>query len=346
MDYGLVLAGGGMRGAYQIGVWRALMEMNIKITAIAGTSIGAINGAMFTQGDYESAEKLWREMRPSDIVAPTHDILKDGIVDMAPLENLLRRVVDEDKIRKSPIDFGVAAFSLRDKSGICKFKSEIPEGRMIDYLMASACVPGIKARRIDGDILIDGGVSNNMPINMLAGRNMKNIISVDIKGIGLNTNIDLSGKNVINIVFEHPETGVAEVNTDGIKLSIRSGYIGCMRAFGRIEGDKYAIISESCRQARRTYSETLLSELETAAAIFDIDRYRIYSVDELIGLTLDAYRAYEKNLDGAEGAFEKIRQLGDKAVVVYLVRNKGTALSLLPLYRHAASAIAYFLDEK
>lgn len=344
MDYGLVLAGGGMRGAYQIGVWRALMEMNINITAIAGTSIGAINGAMFAQGDSENAEKLWRDIRPEDIVAPTADILKDGIADMTPLENLLKQVLDEDKLRKSPVDFGIAAFSLRDKGGICKFKSEIPHGKMIDYIMASACVPGVKARRVDGDILIDGGVSNNMPVNMIAGRNMKNIILVDIKGIGINTDIDVSGKNVIEIVFERPETGVAEVDTDGIRRSIRSGYVGCMRAFGRVEGEKYAIISESMRKARQMYSRSLISDLEAAAEIFDIDGYRVYSFDELRELTIDAYREYEKTLDGADSAFEKIRHLGDKAITVYLVRNKGAVP--LPSCRRAASAIAYFLDEK
>lgn len=346
MDYGLVLAGGGMRGAYQIGVWQALMEMNIKITAIAGTSIGAINGAMFAQGDYKNAEKLWREIRPEDIVSPSTDILKDGIADMKPLESLLRKVVNEDKIRKSPVDFGMAAFSLRDKGGICKFKSEIPHGKLIDYIMASACVPGVKARRVDGDILIDGGVSNNMPVNMLAKRNMKNIISVDIKGIGLNTDIDLSGKNVIEIVFEHPETGIAEVNSDGIRRSIRSGYIGCMRAFGRIEGEKYAVISESMRMARKTYSQKLISDLEAAAEIFDIDKYCIYSVYDLAEATLSAYREYEKTLDSADSAFEKILKLGDKAVTSYIIRNKVNALPLFPACRRAASAIKYFSEEK
>ena len=49
-DYCLVLAGGGMRGAYQVGVWNALQELNIHISAVAGTSIGAINAAFITAG--------------------------------------------------------------------------------------------------------------------------------------------------------------------------------------------------------------------------------------------------------------------------------------------------------
>jgi len=53
----LVLSGGGARGAYQIGVWKALRELNIDIVAVYGTSVGAINGALIAYGDYDFAEK-------------------------------------------------------------------------------------------------------------------------------------------------------------------------------------------------------------------------------------------------------------------------------------------------
>lgn len=49
--YGLILAGGGAKGAYQIGAWKAMRELDIEFEAIAGASIGAINGAMIAQGD-------------------------------------------------------------------------------------------------------------------------------------------------------------------------------------------------------------------------------------------------------------------------------------------------------
>ena len=59
---GLVLAGGGGKGAYHIGVWRALREYGVEqnIQAISGTSVGALNGALFALGDYELAESIWR----------------------------------------------------------------------------------------------------------------------------------------------------------------------------------------------------------------------------------------------------------------------------------------------
>lgn len=354
MDYGLVLAGGGMRGAYQIGVWRALTEMKIRITAVAGASIGAINGAMFVQGDYKKAEQFWREIKPDDIIAPIitdsgemRDIIKEGIVDMSPLEKLLSGVVDERKLRKSPIDFGIAAFSLNKKTGISKFKSEIPKGKIVDYLMASACIPGVKARKVGDDTFMDGGVSNNMPVDMLAARGMNNLICVDIKGIGICKDIDLSGKNVIEIVFDKPETGVAEVDSKGIDLSIKAGYIDCLRAFGRVEGDKYAFMSKDYRTVTGMYSKELILSLETAAEIFGMDVRSIYIFDELVKSTLNAYRKYEAAMDSNSGTLEKIRNLGDRAVTAHLVKNGGDSLggSLFAACKRAASAIIYFSRE-
>lgn len=52
-EYGLVFDGGGARGAYQIGAWRALSEAGVKISAVAGTSVGALNGALVCMGDLE-----------------------------------------------------------------------------------------------------------------------------------------------------------------------------------------------------------------------------------------------------------------------------------------------------
>ena len=69
MEYGLVLAGGGVRGAYQIGVWKALKELKIKVSAVSGVSIGAVNGALFVQGSKTKAERLWNKIAIGDIVA-------------------------------------------------------------------------------------------------------------------------------------------------------------------------------------------------------------------------------------------------------------------------------------
>ena len=60
--YGLVLAGGGCKGVYQIGAWRALREMDIPIECVVGTSVGAMNGALVALDRYDGAVELWKNM--------------------------------------------------------------------------------------------------------------------------------------------------------------------------------------------------------------------------------------------------------------------------------------------
>ena len=63
----LVLAGGGSRGAYEIGVWRALTELDERFQMVTGSSVGAINGAVVAQGEFELAERMWKELETSRV---------------------------------------------------------------------------------------------------------------------------------------------------------------------------------------------------------------------------------------------------------------------------------------
>ena len=66
----VVLAGGGSRGAYQIGVWKAMRELHIDYQLVAGTSVGALNGALMVQQEYDKALQVW-ELSLIHISAPT-----------------------------------------------------------------------------------------------------------------------------------------------------------------------------------------------------------------------------------------------------------------------------------
>ena len=61
-EYGIVLEGGGARGAYQIGALKAVTEAGIRIGAVAGASVGALNGAFLCMGDLKAAEELWGKL--------------------------------------------------------------------------------------------------------------------------------------------------------------------------------------------------------------------------------------------------------------------------------------------
>ena len=74
---GLALEGGGAKGSYQVGAYKALKEMGYEFDYIVGTSIGAINGAMFVQGDEKLAEKIWLDIEFSMVVSTEEDKLEN-----------------------------------------------------------------------------------------------------------------------------------------------------------------------------------------------------------------------------------------------------------------------------
>ena len=134
-EYGLVFDGGGARGAYQIGAWKALREAGVKLNAVAGTSVGALNGALVCMGDMEKAEDIWSKMTFSSVMDVDDEWmerlfrkettireflnegwsrLKDGGIDITPLKELIHEVIDEEKIRNSSIEFCLLTFSVSD----------------------------------------------------------------------------------------------------------------------------------------------------------------------------------------------------------------------------------------
>lgn len=353
--YGLVFAGGGVRGAYQVGVWKALKELKIKVGAAAGTSIGAINAALFAQGSFETAYRLWRRVTINDIIALpesseygdnlfdikvlmklSKELYKNEGFDMSPLRNLLLRVIDEKKLRKSVVDFGCAVYSISDRSTVRVFKRDIPEGKLIDYLMASASIMGIK--EIDGERFTDGGVANNMPTDMLVDKGYTDIIEVDVRGIGVYKSVSTAGCNIINIRCSEPATGIMDFNAEGIEKSIAGGYLDCMRAFGRLGGDRYYIR----REKTGFISPELIAGLEKAAEAFGVDRLRAYTINELVLKTLEEY---ENN----KGSATESRD--EKKLIPWLVEkldsgSSGRIKSSLEILGSNYDAASAILDRK
>ena len=124
-EYGIVLEGGGAKGAYQVGAWQAMREAGVKIKGVAGTSVGALNGAMMCMDDPDRAVKVWSQLTYSQVMdvedekmqrllsgnvplwEAVGDMLRtmgEGGLDITPLKNLILEVVDEEKIRESPME--------------------------------------------------------------------------------------------------------------------------------------------------------------------------------------------------------------------------------------------------
>jgi len=267
--FGLVLEGGGARGAYHVGAYKAIRELNIEIGGIAGTSIGAINGAMMVQGDYELLEKIWlsvdscelfdldektvedlrhfnlRNINFSYLLHQSKEILSNRGLDTSRIRELFDYYIDEDKIRSSNIDFGIVTVNLTDKKPMELMKEDIPEGKLIDFLIASANLPAFRIEEVDGKKYLDGGFYNNLPIDILANKGYKNIIAVRTLAIGIIRKAKIKD---LNIIFIQPVEslgsmlGALDFNRERAEEYINLGYYDAMKVFKKLKGFKYYCI--------------------------------------------------------------------------------------------------------
>jgi len=260
MKYAIALGGGGARGAYQIGVYKALKEMNIEITAVLGTSVGAINAAAFTLNKFEEAKKLWEELDYSKIACfEKHNFMnKTNIsilefirefayhkgIDISPLKRLLNNFVEEDKLRESEIEFGIVTASISDMKPYVLFEKDIPKGQIVDYILASAALPIFQKQEINGKIFIDGAIYDSVPINELIQRGYKNIIGIEISNLGMRRKYDKNKANIILIKHSESLGKYLEFSKESIKRNIQIGYLDAKKAFGLNYGHKYYLIKE------------------------------------------------------------------------------------------------------
>lgn len=192
MRIGLVFSGGGGKGAYEIGVWKALKELGIDkfISSVSGASIGAINSAFFVQDDYEKAVEMWKSVRLDEVLPLNNkEMLKKGLVLTLGGHNMnivkkymgkmiqngnvsksgaidvIDRYIDIDKIKSSGSNLYISCTEMPEFK--CKYfnMGTYEEDIAKRILLASACIPTIfESEEILGSNYLDGGLSDNTPI--------------------------------------------------------------------------------------------------------------------------------------------------------------------------------------
>lgn len=338
-EYGLALEGGGARGAYQIGAWKALKEAGVKINAVAGTSVGALNGALICMGDLGQAERIWSEMTYSAVMEVDdslmerfmdnklpfkelfHEFLKiigEGGVDVTPLRRLIHEYIDEKKIRESGIAFNLLTFSLTDKKELDLSLEDIPEGLLEDYLLASAYLLGFKNEELHGKRYMDAGMFNNLPVGSLVDGGCENIIAIRIYGPGREPKVKLPQGAVRYEIAPRVKLGnILDFNARRSRQNMKIGYYDAMRMIYGLSGRIYYIeetheewyyeeklknLTEREKnemafvlQLPRRFSEQELfyAMLEAGAKLLRVQKYRIYTVDELLAEVQAKYEALE-----------------------------------------------------
>lgn len=299
----VVLGGGGSKGAYQIGVWQAMREMGMDYQVVTGTSVGALNGAMMAQGEFDAAYDLWWNLDNGQVMeglppssqddpdsrlalyrAFVREMVTKGGLDISPLEETIRRIIDEEKLRKSGVSYGIVTVDMTDLAPVRMFLSEMPEGSVADYMIASAsCFPVFKPRTIQNvpsdegysddspaEIaaqagaamkkarFIDGGYYDNLPVELAtqAGVELDEIWAVDVDGIGVRR--DFTPSVPLRTVRCHWDLGSFLLfEGERIRRNIRLGYLDAMKEAGRLDGRAYAFTAGELEQFRERYGGRL-----------------------------------------------------------------------------------------
>lgn len=201
-NWGLVLSGGGAKGSYQIGVWKAMKELGIEswIGGISGASIGALNAALFACGDYKMAETAWTEVDLLSVFDTEWTLLdgKEGTFSREEMLTLIRRYVQFSKLmtRKEPVICSVSRLLSNDqyRSSIQGLMGETVyageymhiDGRTAEMvesvLLASSALPFVyEPVEINGAYYRDGGLTDNVPIQPLYDLGYRKIILIGLK---------------------------------------------------------------------------------------------------------------------------------------------------------------------
>ncbi len=221
ISYALSLSGGGYKGAYQAGALEALHDEGYKFSAIVGTSVGALNGAIAIQNDFTRLREMWsnpeskkvfdfdndeidkalnldlKDLNILELGKEIFDLVQDGGLEVAPLLEMIDANVDEEKLRRDKVEFGLVTINLSDKKVEEIMLSDMPVGQLRDYLLATSYLPVFERIKLHGKYYLDGGYYNNTPTNMLVERGYKNIIELRLNN---KEKIEKYDANIIRLI--------------------------------------------------------------------------------------------------------------------------------------------------
>lgn len=270
MKRAIVLSGGGTRGAYELGVWRALRTLSVDYDLVTGTSIGSINGALMATDDFDGCEALWANIKMEDLMADGITIagsvtdtmedfynqkqslrpylkkyLKNKGLDNSPFPGFVERYISEERVRASKKDFGLVTVQFPSLTPFQLPKDQIPKGLLKDFVIASSSVfPVFPMHRIGEETYLDGCYYDNLPIDLAVNMGATDIIAVDL-------HTSLQHPNHARrpyVTTIHPTRelgGVLEFDPKRIRENVKTGYRDALKTFGKIKGFTYYFKPES-----------------------------------------------------------------------------------------------------
>lgn len=265
MRRAVALCGGGTKGAYEIGVWRAMQELGIDYQIVTGTSIGAINGALMAARGYDLACELWSTICMENVMRDGVNLtttiegmynqresigpflkkyVKNKGADISPFLAFIDKMIDEEKIRASDVDYGLVTVQVSSLKALELTKEEIPEGKLKDYIMASSSIfPVFPMHKFDGEVYLDGCYYDNLPIDLALKMGADEVIAIDLHTSP--SHLNYVNKPYVTYITPSRSLGTM-LNFDRkvIDDNLELGYYDAMKSFGYMTGRKYQFYVE------------------------------------------------------------------------------------------------------
>jgi NTE family protein len=186
-EVAFVLGGGGVLGAHEVGMLRALAESGVEPDLVLGTSIGAVNGAFYaadpTLSGVERLIELWRDQSWAErsagaTVRRLGTLARSGthLQSLEEMRTRLSQLLPVDRVEELRVPFQCVAASI-ERAAEHWFET----GSLADVVLASCAVPGILPPvPIEGEHFIDGGIVNSIPVSRAVGLGARRIYVLQV----------------------------------------------------------------------------------------------------------------------------------------------------------------------
>ncbi len=313
MKKAIVFAGGGSKGAYQIGAWKALNELGEEFCISTGTSIGSINAGFYVQHDFDAAYEMWKNLKADDIMVNginferSFDVIfsqrenlipfiknyfkaKNG-ADVTPFHEMLKGMFNAEKFFGSDIDYALMTvkFPSLDPVEITKEDMRGTDEPWRWIAASAACFPVFPLMEIDGQEYMDGGYYDNIPVAAAFRLGADEVTVVDLKT-----------ENNHEGYIRHPRVKYIKPSRDlgtfmnfgreAIDFSMTLGYNDTMKAYGKYCGRIFTFLpdekkTEKYERAYRVFTEKLTRMEASYDFSASVGKLQLQRVNKLEGCT-------------------------------------------------------------
>lgn len=290
MKVGIAFSGGGLRGAYQVGAYKAFRDLNIKVDGFVGTSIGAFNACMCASGKFLELYDFWSNMDAGEILGFSKELVDSANHDKIDVIEILKNIKNiisnrgistiglkeklkefhlEKYLYESKKDFGLVTVRFNDFKPRYLLKKDIDKKHLNEYILASCYLPVFKLEKmIDNNYYLDGGFHDYIPANMLINMGYDKIYVIDLEAIGLRRPYK-DRKKIVVIKPRKKLYNILDFKKKDIDEMIKMGYYDTLRVLKDFDGKKYIF-----KKRRKWYYKYLLKF---------VDKDIVYSMSKLFG---------------------------------------------------------------